>query len=167
VASVGVQTASAASGESPKFSFFGILGNSGTYSEGAAYGIDQEASTYSPYSPFTAREGKSVYKTYNSDEVAFNKKMFTESTKRVAKVDKYIEAKKWEEVRAELQRQVYNMRGTMNYLATGKPDAEKAAKDFYLAMEAVDLYSKKKQQAPAAEAYKGMMAALDSYSKLI
>merc|ERR550514_2499530 len=42
----------AGAGESPKFSFFGILGNSDTYSEGAAYGMDQKDKVYSPYSVY-------------------------------------------------------------------------------------------------------------------
>ena len=160
-------TAWAAAGESPKFSFFGILGNAETFSEGAAYGIDQSAPTYSPYSPYSARDGSAVYNKFNSKEVDFQKKMFAESVKRVSGVDKYIEAKKWEDVRSELERQVYNMRGTMNYLAEGKPEAAKAAKDFYQAMEAVNLYSKQKDQATAKTSYATMMAALDTYKKLI
>lgn len=85
----------------------------------------------------------------------------------MSKTGSYIEAKKWEEVRAELERQVYSMRGAMNYLAEGKPAAKKAAKEFYQQMELVNYYSKAKKQDDASKAYKSMMAALESYSKLI
>lgn len=70
--------------------------------------------------------------------------MLAESSKRVASLDKYIAKKQWEEVRAELERQVYEMRATMNYLAaaSGKPEAKAAAKKFYQDMEAVNLLSK-------------------------
>lgn len=164
-------TASAAfaeAGESPKFSFFGILGNADTYSEGSAYGIDTDKSEYSPYSPYS-KVGDGVYKKFGKEEVAFKKGKFLESAKRVKTVDKYIANKKWEEVRAELERQVYDMRGSMNYLATasGKPEAKAAAKKFYQSLEAVDLLSRRKNQAAAAEAYKVMVADLDSYAKLI
>jgi len=142
-------------------------GNADTFSEGAAYGIDQSAETYSPYSPFTAPSGSSVYSKFNADEIAFKKKLLAESSKRVAKVDKYIEKKQWEEVRSELERQVYSMRGTMNYLASGKAEAAAKATEFYQAMEAVNLYAKQKKQPEAAAAYTSMMSALTAYSKLI
>jgi len=73
----------AEAGSSPKFSFFGIFGNADTYSEGAAYGIDQSAPVYSPYSPYSSRDGKEEYKKGNAEEVAFKKKLFNESVKRV------------------------------------------------------------------------------------
>lgn len=126
-----------------------------------------------------------MYKKYNKDEVALKKKLLAESAKRVAGVDKYIAKKQWEEVRAELERQVYEMRATMNYLAaaSGKPEAKAAAKKFYQDMEAVSLLSKvhslviaapahrlpaqRKNQAAASDAYKSMMSSLDAYAKLI
>lgn len=164
---LGIQVANAGAGESPKFSFFGIAGNAGTYSEGAAYGIDSpDRDNYSPYSPYQA-VGTGVYKKGSAEEVAFKKKLFAESKGRVAKVSKYIEKKQWEEVRSELERQVYSMRSTMNYLATGKPEAVAAAKKFYMDLEAVNLLSKRKKQDAALDAYKDMMASLDLYTKLI
>uniref|UniRef100_A0A7S3K4S5 Uncharacterized protein n=1 Tax=Aureoumbra lagunensis TaxID=44058 RepID=A0A7S3K4S5_9STRA len=163
----GVSAALAAEGESPKFSFFGIGGNADTFSEGAAYGIDANRPSYSPYSPYPPKGESSVYKKGSKEEVAFKKNVFSESAKRVAKVDKYIEAKKWEEVRAELDRQTYEMRGAMNYLASGKPEAEKAKKKFYAELESVNLASKKKDPKAAAKEYGDMMAALDAFTKLI
>ncbi|KAH8058600.1 D-xylose 1-dehydrogenase [Aureococcus anophagefferens] len=138
----GAQAANAAAGESPKFS----------YSEGAMYGSDQKDAVYSPYSVYgKLGDPKAVYKKYNDKEVAFKKAMFADSSKRVAKTKQYIEKKSWEDVRSELERQVYNMRGTMNYLAaaSGKPEATAAAKKFYQDMEEVNLLSKRKKQAAA------------------
>lgn len=44
--------ANAAAGESPRFSVFGVIGDGSSYSEGAAYGSDQSAKLYSPYSVY-------------------------------------------------------------------------------------------------------------------
>ena len=82
------------------------------------YGSDQNVPTYSPYSVYgKLGDKKAIYKKYNSKEVEFKKSMFAESAKRVAGTKAYIEKKSWEDVRSELERQVYNMRSTMNYLA--------------------------------------------------
>ena len=134
------------------------------------YGSDQKDAVYSPYSVYgKLGDPKAVYKKYNDKEVAFKKAMFAESSKRVAKVNTYIEKKNWEDVRSELERQVYNMRGTMNYLAaaSGKPEATAAAKKFYQDMEEVNLLSKRKKQAAALDAYATMMGSLEAYTKLI
>jgi len=130
--------------------------------------MDTPKQEYSPYSPYS-KVGEGTYQKFGSEEVAFKKKMFKESAKRVAGVEKYIAAKEWEEVRSELERQVYDMRGSMNYLAaaSGKAEAKAAAKKFYVDLEAVDLLARRKNQAAAADAYKEMMASLDAYSKLI
>merc|ERR1719352_1781821 len=107
---------------------------------------------------------------YLAAAVDFKKKMFAESAKRVAKTNQYIEAKSWEDVRSELERQVYNMRGTMNYLAAApgaNPKAKAAAVKFYQDMEEVNLLSKRKKQAAALDAYAQMMSSLDAYAKLI
>lgn len=140
------------------------------YSEGGAYGIDQKAELYSPYSVYGPRDGADVvYKRGNAEEVKFKKAMFTENSKRVAKTKTYIEKKSWEDVRSELIRQAYNMRNTMNYLAanSGKPEAKAAAKEFYQNLEQVNLLSKRKKQDAALAAYDDMMASLDKFSKLI
>merc|ERR1712176_1744355 len=114
----GAQAAVASAGDSPKFSFFGFFGNGDTLSEGAMYGSDQSTPTYSPYSVYGKLGAeKAVYKKYNAKEIEFKKSMLAESERRVAIVNKWIDQKKWEEVRAGLDSQVYNMRGTMNYLA--------------------------------------------------
>ena len=188
----GSQAAMASAGDSPKFSFFGFFGNGDTLSEGAMYGSDQSVPTYSPYSVYgKLGDEKTVYKKYNSKEVEFKKAMFAESAKRVAGTKAYIEKKSWEDVRSELERQVYNMRGTMNYLAaapsalgvrragtapvrnarnpcrSAKPSAKAAAKKFYQDMEEVNLLSKRKKQAAALDAYSAMMSSLEAYTKLI
>ena len=134
------------------------------------YGSDQKDAVYSPYSVYgKLGDPKAVYKKYNDKEVAFKKAMFADSSKRVAKTKQYIEKKSWEDVRSELERQVYNMRGTMNYLAaaSGKPEATAAAKKFYQDMEEVNLLSKRKKQGAALDAYATMMSSLEAYTKLI
>merc|ERR1712129_264263 len=139
IGAFGAQAAVAASGESPKFSFFGFFGNGGAMSEGGMYGSDQSSPTYSPYSVFgKLGDEKAVYKKYNNKEIEFKKGMLKESEKRVKFVNTWIEKKNWENVRSGLDSQVYNMRGTMNYLAASpqaKPGAKAAAKQFYQDME--------------------------------
>lgn len=133
-------------------------------------GSDQTEKLYSPYGVFGPLDGPDVvYKKYNKAEVTFKKKMFADSASRVSKINAYIEKKQWEEVRAELQRQVYNMRETMNYLAkaSGNKAAAPAARAFYQSMEDVNLFSKRKNKGAALSAYAEMMTALNTYSALI
>merc|ERR1719282_1031064 len=171
IGAFGATAAQATAGDSPKFSFFGFFGNGDTLSEGAMYGSDQSTPTYSPYSIYgKLGADQAVYKKYNAKEIEFKKGMLAESEKRVKVVNKWIDQKKWEEVRSGLDSQVYNMRGTMNYLAaspTAKPGAKEAAKQFYQDMEAVNLLSKRKKQAAAMEAYNAMISSMDKYNSLI
>merc|ERR1711966_347633 len=59
-------------------SVFGLIGDGGAYSEGAAYGSDQAASTYSPYS---------VYGKVGSSDALYQKEADTEgpAQKKIAK----------------------------------------------------------------------------------
>jgi photosystem II oxygen-evolving enhancer protein 3 len=172
VGALGAQAAVATSGDSPKFSFFGFFGNGGTQSEGAMYGSDQSGSpVYSPYSVYgKLGADDQIYKKYNAKEIEFKKKMLVTSEGRVKKVIDFIEKKQWENVRTDLDSQVYNMRATMNYLAAApgaNPGAKAAAKQFYQDMEDVNLLCKRKKQAAAQDAYGAMMASLAAYNKQV
>merc|ERR1712129_347623 len=57
-------------------------------------------------------------------EIEFKKGMLKEPEKRVKFVNTWIEKKNWENVRSGLDSQVYNMRGTMNYLAASQAGRE-------------------------------------------
>jgi len=129
--------------------------------------MDQSAKVYSPYSVYGKLGAPdAVYKNRNQGETDRKKVMLTENAIRVAKINQYIEKKQWEEVRAELQRQVYEMRGAMNYLAVTK-ESKQAAKQFYQDMERVQVFSTRKNQASAMAAYDSMMTSLAAYQKTI
>jgi len=66
--------ANAAAGESPRFSVFGLIGDGTSYSEGAAYGSDQSAPVYSPYSVYgEVGTDAALFKAGNAEEVARKK----------------------------------------------------------------------------------------------
>merc|ERR1712127_6615 len=71
--------ANAAAGESPRFSVFGVIGDGGSYSEGAAYGSDQAAKLYSPYSVYGNTGGDALYAPAKDEEINRKKKYITES----------------------------------------------------------------------------------------
>mmetsp|Transcript_14286 Transcript_14286/g.44204 ORF Transcript_14286/g.44204 Transcript_14286/m.44204 type:complete len:209 (+) Transcript_14286:73-699(+) len=171
IGAFGAQAAVASSGDSPKFSFFGFAGNGDAMSEGAMYGADQSSKVYSPYSVYGKLGAEDqIYKKYNAKEIEFKKGMLAESEKRVKAVNQWIDKKNWENVRSGLDSQVYNMRGTMNYLAaspSAKPGAKAAAKQFYQDMEAVNLLSKRKKQAAAMDAYNNMVNSMEKFNTLI
>lgn len=154
-------SANAVSGDSPKFSLFGVIGAGDSYSEGAAYGSDQSQGVYSAYSPYSAAGEQSL--ANGADYTKSLKATIAESEKRIrTKLTPEIEKKSWLNVSAELTRQVYNLRNAMNGLAT--TDAAKAkAKQFYVDIEELDLACKRKDQARAFKAYDKTLASLDAY----
>merc|ERR1712157_430054 len=109
--------ANAAAGESPRFSVFGLIGDGTSYSEGAAYGSDQGAKTYSPYSVYSEFSDKSVYKPDGAEYAERKKKILAETKKRLAKLDRYIQRKEWFNVIDELDRYMYETRGAVKGLA--------------------------------------------------
>merc|ERR1712087_135068 len=112
--------ANAATGESPRFSVFGLIGDGTSYSEGAAYGSDQSKETYSPYSVYSEAGPESLYKPNNDQAIAKKKAVLKETANRLSKLDAYADRKEWFNVNTELSRYMYETRGAVGYLAKSK-----------------------------------------------
>lgn len=159
--------ANAAAGESPKFSIFGLAGDAGSMSEGAAYGVDQSTPLYSPYSVYGDYDpAKSLYKPDDPAYAARNKAVIKETGKRLAKLPSYIEKKKWFEVTDELSRYMYETRGAVKALAK-TPEQKKAATAFFKSIEKADLAATKKNQDLAFAAAKDTLVKLDAFTKTL
>jgi len=156
--------ANAAAGESPRFSVFGVIGDGSSYSEGAAYGSDQSAETYSPYSVY-GKVGTSdaLYKADNDGEIARKKAYIAESQKRLANLPGYVEKKQWFNVKDELTRYMYETRGAVRGLAK-TPEQKKLAKKFFEAIEETTLQSTLKNQDAAAAAAADSATRLQEFS---
>jgi len=137
--------ANAAAGESPRFSVFGLIGDGGSYSEGAAYGSDQSAENYSPYSVY-GNEKDALYDAKTDPVGPARKKAYiTESQKRIAKIPGYIEKKQWFNVKDEFTRYMYDTRYAVRGLAD-TPEQKKIAKSFFQALEETNLQATLKNQ---------------------
>ncbi|CEM21093.1 unnamed protein product [Vitrella brassicaformis CCMP3155] len=160
--------ASAKTGDAPKASYFGFGGGASTLSEGAAYGSDQEAPLYSPYSVYGTGEDR-VWVPNSKQEVGRKVKKVEESAGRIAKVKDYLDQQLWEEVRMELSRQTYDLRENMNSLASvsGNPDASKAAKKFYRDLDKLSVAARRKEQDAALGFYKDAVNDLKSFIKVV
>lgn len=155
--------ANAAAGESPRFSVFGLIGDGTSYSEGAAYGSDQAAAVYSPYSVYgNVGSDDALFKAGNSEEVARKKGFIQESQKRLSYLPGYVEKKQWFNVKDELTRYMYETRGAVRGLA--KSDEQKAiAKKFFQAIEEASLQATLKNQDKCAKASADSAALLDQF----
>lgn len=165
-------SASAKAGESPKFSIFGFGGmNADAQSEGGTYQMDFDRPGYSPYSVYAQYDGSGPYKKANDGEIKFQKEMFAQTEKLIAKSEGFIEQKKWEEVRTLYTQKMYNMRNSMNYLSDNVSSdtavSRKAAKTFYASMEDTNLMCRQKKQAAAKVAYAKMMSDLNAFKATI
>ena len=155
--------ANAAAGESPRFSVFGLIGDSDSYSENTAYGTDQSGKLYSPYSVYGESGSDSLYNKYDKSEYAAKKKaVLAETKKRLGNLPAYVEKKKWFEVRDELTRFMYETRGAAKYLAT-TPAQKKAATAFFKAIEETDGAARLKKQDACAAAAADSVAKLDAF----
>ena len=155
--------ANAAAGESPRFSVFGLIGDGTSYSEGAAYGSDQAATTYSPYSVYgKVGSDDALFKAGNGEEVARKKGFIQESQKRLSYLPGYVEKKQWFNVKDELTRYMYETRGAVRGLA--KSEEQKAiAKKFFQAIEEASLQATLKNQDKCAKASADSAALLDQF----
>lgn len=157
--------ANAAAGESPRFSVFGIIGDGGSYSEGAAYGSDQSAPLYSPYSVYGSVGGENaLYEKGNSGELARKKAYIAESQKRLQMLPGYVEKKQWFNVKDELTRYMYETRGAVRGLAK-TPEQKKIAKAFFTAIEEASLQSTLKNGDKCAAASNDSIRLLDEFAK--
>jgi len=154
--------ANAAAGESPRFSVFGVLGDGTSYSEGAAYGSDQNSPLYSPYSVYGEASDKSLYKPGNSGDIDRKKAILTETKNRLSLLDAYITKKEWYNVKDELTRYMYETRGAVRGLADS-PDQKKAATAFFKAMEETYTAASLKKQDACAAAAAASITTLDAF----
>jgi len=159
--------ANAATGESPRISLFGLIGDTDAFSEGAAYGTDQSAPIYSPYSVYgETQAGGNAAALYDpsSQQYADNKKAILKETQtRVSRIPKYIEKKQWFNVEDEMVRYMYETRAAIRTLAKTR-EQKQLATTFFKAMEETDLYSKRHDQEKCSAAYAKMSDALDSFA---
>ena len=148
-------------GDSPKFSFFGVTkGQAASYSEGAAYGTDQGADVYSPYSQYGSITEKSLYTKV--DNKPFYKTIVDNSEKRFANYPGYIQRKAWSEVMDENTRYLYSLRKAMNGLAESK-ESKAAAKKVFLDLEALTYASRTKNQEKATSAFNNLVADMKAF----
>ena len=153
--------ANAAAGESPRFSVFGLLGDGTSYSEGAAYGTDQSKPLYSPYSVYGEAGSDSLYNADKAEYVARKKAVLAETKKRIEKMPAYAEKKRWFEVTNELDRYMYETRGSIKYLAKSVQQKEAAA-DFFKAIEEVGNSARLKKQDACLAAIDKSLKKLDA-----
>jgi len=157
--------ANAAAGESPRFSVFGLIGDGGAYSEGAAYGTDQAGSLYSPYSVYPEQSSDSLYeKAGDSEYVARKKAVLAETSKRLDKLPAYVAKAKWFEITDELTRYMYETRGAMNYLATTK-EQKALAKSFFKDIETISGAARYKKGSVADAGIVEAKKSLDAFVK--
>mmetsp|Transcript_23912 Transcript_23912/g.67501 ORF Transcript_23912/g.67501 Transcript_23912/m.67501 type:complete len:198 (-) Transcript_23912:208-801(-) len=154
--------ANAAAGESPRFSVFGLIGDGTSYSEGAAYGSDQSAEVYSPYSVYSPAGKDSLFKPGNDAEIARKKEILAETRSRLEKLPAYIEKKKWFEVTDELTRFMYETRFAVRGLAKTVQQKE-AATEFFQAIEATSGAARYKKQSECAAAAEKSIKTLDAF----
>jgi photosystem II oxygen-evolving enhancer protein 3 len=159
--------ANAAAGESPRFSVFGLIGDGTSYSEGAAYGSDQSAPLYSPYSVYgSVGSPDALYQSGNAAEVARKKGFIAESQKRLTKLPGYVEKKEWFNVKDELTRYMYETRGAVRGLAKS-PEQKKLAKQFFQAIEEASLQATLKNGDKCAAASVESAKLLDQFAKTL
>eukprot|EP00970_Alexandrium_tamarense_P010306 scaffold2067_cov158-Alexandrium_tamarense.AAC.12 len=155
--------ANAAAGESPRFSVFGVIGDGTSYSEGAAYGSDQSAETYSPYSVYGKVGSKdALFEAGNAGEIARKKGYIVESQKRLKNLPGYVEKKQWFNVKDELTRYMYETRGAVRGLAQ-TPEQKKLAKAFFQAIEEASLQATLKNGDKCAAASADSIKLLDQF----
>ena len=163
-------SAMASAGDSPKYSVFGIIGNGKALSEGAAYGSDQSQENYSPYSVYSKITDDAVYSKMGGKEaqeyIQRKKKILAETQVRLTRIPAYAEKKKWFEVKDELTRYMYETRRAANYLATTR-ESKEAAKEFFKAIERVNLGATQRQQDAVIAANVEAQALLDQFLKLV
>lgn len=155
--------ANAAAGESPRFSVFGVIGDGGSYSEGAAYGTDQSTPLYSPYSVYGNVGGKSLYKADEASYSARKKRYIAESQKRLSLLPGYVDKKQWFNVKDELTRYMYETRGAVRGLAK-TPEQKKIAKSFFEAIEEATLQATLKNAEKCAAASADSAKLLDQFA---
>jgi photosystem II oxygen-evolving enhancer protein 3 len=158
--------ANAAAGESPRFSVFGLIGDGTSYSEGAAYGSDQSAPVYSPYSVYSEAGPDSLYKPGSAEYIKRKKDVLAETSKRLDKLPAYVSKAKWFEVTDELSRYMYETRGAITYLAQDKKQKDAAAA-FFKDIEKIGGGARYKKADQCNSAIAAAKADLDAFVKTL
>jgi acyl carrier protein phosphodiesterase len=133
-------------------------------SEGAAFGTDQSAPIYSPYSQYSPVSDKSL--ANKVDKAVFYKEIVLNSEKRLPNYPAYIAGKKWLEVKTENTRYLYSLRNAMNGLAT-TPAAKTAAKKVYVDLEELTYGATTKSQEKCEKAYTALLTDFAAYKKTV
>jgi len=148
------QTAAATPGEGPKFSIFG------------------GGSQSSPF-VYSMKKGTPVYKPLEPEELEFHKKICTEGRARLDKTEEYIARKSWDEVRAELRRQLQNLRHSQERLmeAVSDPSSSEQARSYYKSfkssVEDLDFAAREKKVENARKARNATLKAYDSWASAV
>jgi len=159
------QAAKAESGTGAKFSFFGATKNqASSMSEGAAYGSDQSADVYSPYSPFSKESDKSLYAKV--DNTAGYKKMLIDCEARFPNYQGYIDKKLWNEITTESTRKLQDFRYSMTALAK-TDDAKAAITKVYRDLNELTYAAAVKKQEPAQAAYDSLIVDYKAYKAAV
>jgi photosystem II oxygen-evolving enhancer protein 3 len=138
-----------------------------SYSEGAAYGSDQSAKVYSPYSVYSdVGADSSATKAGTVEGAARKKAIVAETEKRLELLPAYIEKKQWFNVKDELTRYMYETRGAVRGLAK-TTDQKEAATAFFQAIEKVNINATLKKQDPCMAAAKDSVDKLDAFVKTL
>jgi len=162
---MGASDAKAEAGAGAKFSVFGLTkGQATMMSEGAAYGTDQGADVYSPYSQYSAQTDKSLYTKV--DDKPFYKTVVLNSEKRFPNYPGYIEKKQWFEIKDENTRYLYSLRKAMNGLAETKV-AKAAAKKVFEDLEGLTYASTIKSQEKATESFEALKKDMVAYKSAV
>ena len=133
-------------------------------SEGAAFGTDQNAPIYSPYSQYSPVSEMSL--SNSVDNTAFYKEIVSNSEKRLPNYQGYIENKRWLEIKTENTRYLYSLRKAMNGLAT-TASAKAAAKKVFLDLEELTYGSTTKNQEKCEKAYAALKTDFADYKKQV
>eukprot|EP00608_Synchroma_pusillum_P004514 CAMPEP_0198419628 /NCGR_PEP_ID=MMETSP1452-20131203/344_1 /TAXON_ID=1181717 /ORGANISM="Synchroma pusillum, Strain CCMP3072" /LENGTH=209 /DNA_ID=CAMNT_0044139763 /DNA_START=91 /DNA_END=720 /DNA_ORIENTATION=- len=153
-------SASPATAGELKFDVFGA----GSVSSPFSY---NEANRYSYYSPYGDGTG-AVYKDSAPELQQRRLGVVTEASKRLGKLDSYIDKAQWEEVRMELNRQMYDLRQSMTGLSKTAPGpAGAAAKQVFSDIEDVSLSTRNKDAAAAKAATERARASLNAYLGIV
>ncbi|KAG5191816.1 hypothetical protein JKP88DRAFT_230759 [Tribonema minus] len=160
---LGAATPAFALGASPKQDFFGVVGTAPLVGGGGLSSPYAEVETYSPYSPYSATaDGTAIFKGPTDEMLKQYIAVVKDCEKRFKQIPGWVNGKQWMEIRAELSRKAYSLRGAMNALASN-PNTQSAAKAYYADLEVMMTEARNKDGAKIAAAYDKSVADLGTY----
>jgi len=150
-------------GASPKQNLFGIVGTAPMVGGGGMSSPYAEGETYSPYSPYSATaDGTAIFKGATDEMIKEYIAIVKDCDKRFKQIPGWVSGSKWMEIRAELSRKAYSLRGAMNALASNSK-AQAAAKAYYADLEVMMTEARNKDAAKISAAYEKSVADLGTY----